>query len=72
MKITGNTGTAKMYWGASPYPAGSECLGVIYRTDTDMGALILMSTGLYVQGNAGSIKTLDQQQVRELLRQIAG
>jgi len=52
----------KMYWGAMPLPAGAEALGIVTR-ETGTGALIRLASGVYVQGNAGSIRSLPQDDV---------
>lgn len=45
-------------------PAGSRAIGTVSRGDVDTGALALIErTGLYVQVNAGAIRTLDQRKV---------
>lgn len=45
-------------------PAGSSAVGAVTR-DGDAGALARIdATGLYVQVNAGVIRTLDQRKVR--------
>lgn len=60
------TGNWKLYWGTMPLPAGAEALGLVKR-DTGTGALIRLSNGNYVQGNAGGIRTLPQREVDEAL-----
>jgi hypothetical protein len=54
----------KLYWGNGPVPVDAEILGVVTRDETDRGALIRMRTGIYVQGNAGSIRTLPQRETK--------
>jgi hypothetical protein len=56
----------KHYWGQMPLPAGAEALGTISR-ETGAGALIKLASGAYVQGNAGSIRTLPQREVEQAL-----
>lgn len=45
-------------------PANSRAIGTITRDGIETGALVLIeSTGLYVQINAGSVRNLDQRKV---------
>ena len=45
-------------------PAGSRAIGLVTRDDTDTGALVLIErTGLYVQVNAGAVRSLNQSKV---------
>lgn len=49
-------------------PRGSRALGTVARDGYDTGALVLIeATGLYVQVNAGSVRSLDQRKVSEAL-----
>lgn len=57
----------QLYWGAMPLPVNSEALGVVTRTTGESGALIRLSTGVYVQGNAGGIRNLPQGDVQAAL-----
>lgn len=66
LTITKN-GNWKLYWGAMPLPEGSEALGVVNREPGDTGALIRLASGPYVQGNAGSIRTLPQHEITDAL-----
>lgn len=61
------TGNWKLYWGVMPLPKGAEALGLIKRENLETGALIRLANGNYVQGNAGSIRTLDKSDVEEAL-----
>lgn len=62
------TGNWKMYWGIMPLPQGAQALGTITRDDEVIaGALILLSSGIYVQGNAGGIRSLPQNEVKKLI-----
>ena len=54
----------QLYWGAMPLPANAEALGVVTRTTGESGALIRLSTGVYVQGNAGAIRNLPQSETQ--------
>jgi hypothetical protein len=49
------------------HPAGSTPLGTLTRSAGDTGALVQMRHGLYVQVNAGAVRTLDQRAVRTAL-----
>lgn len=60
-------GSWRLYWGSAPLPIGSEAVGVVAR-DSGVGALIRMSTGVYVQGNAGCLRSLPQRVVRQCVR----
>ena len=60
--IIDTDGKWKIYWGAMPLPQGAEPIGTI-----DGSALILLQTGIYVKGNAGSISNLDQTAVKKTL-----
>lgn len=60
------SGNWKLYWGAMPLPTDAEALGIVSR-DTGTGALIRLANGRYVQGNAGSIRTLPQREVEDAL-----
>lgn len=66
IKVT-RTGNWQLYWGYTPLPAASEALGTVQRETLETGALIRLGTGIYVQGNAGAIRTLDQRQVTEAI-----
>lgn len=46
-------------------PAGAAPHGTVSRAGGDTGALAMISaTGLYVQVNAGVVRTLDQRKIR--------
>jgi hypothetical protein len=51
------SGNWKLYWGVMPLPAGAEAIGIVTR-ETGTGALIRLTNGNYVQGNAGGIRNL--------------
>lgn len=55
-------------WGAMPLPQGADYVGTVVRDGYDTGALLLLPSGIYVQGNAGSVRTLPQQAVCDALR----
>jgi len=63
MTITPSTRTS-LYWGMMPLPVGSIALGIIDRGNGDKGVLIQLANGITVQGNAGSIRSLPQSEVR--------
>lgn len=65
------SGNWQLYWGYMPLPANAEALGTIQRETLETGALIRLSTGIYVQGNAGAIRTLPQRDVAEALDRSA-
>lgn len=48
-------------------PAGAEALGLVKRENLETGALIRLASGNYVQGNAGSIRSLPQLEVEQAL-----
>lgn len=62
LKVSKN-GNWQLYWGIGPLPTGAEALGTVQRETLETGALIRLVTGIYVQGNAGAIRTLDQSEV---------
>lgn len=64
MKINTN-GNWKLYWGARPLPERSKAVGTVVRDNGESGALIEMATGLYVQGNAGALRSLPQRAIHE-------
>ena len=62
LKIKTNWGSWQHFWGVSPLPAGAKAICVI-ASDNDIGALLLLNNGVYVQGNHGCIKQLNQDDV---------
>ena len=52
-----------LYWGPGPLPNGATAHGTVTRDEADTGALIRMPNGIYVQGNAGVIRSLPQSEV---------
>ena len=62
MEINKSINQGKMYWGVMPLPAGAELIGTVTRSHRT-GALIRLSAGIYVQGNAGGIRALDQHAI---------
>lgn len=63
LKVAKN-GNWQLYWGYTSLPVGAEAAGTVQRENLETGALIRLSTGVYVQGNARSIRTLDQTEVK--------
>jgi len=61
-------GNWKLYWGVMPLPPGAEAQGTVTRGTGEVGALIRLENGNYVQGNAGGIRNLPQRDVDEALR----
>jgi hypothetical protein len=59
--------TAQMFWGPSNLPKNAKFCGVVQRKTGDSGALIVLQNGIFVQGNAGIIRTLDQRKVSKSL-----
>ena len=55
------SGNWKLYWGEMPLPIGAVALGVVTR-ENGYGALIRLANGNYVQGNAGGIRNLPQNE----------
>jgi hypothetical protein len=67
-------GNWQLYWGSMPLPRGAEALGVVEVSEGDekrAGALIRLKSGVYVQGNAGGTRSLDQAKVKALLNRRA-
>lgn len=58
--IIDKNGNWKLYWGAMPLPEGSEAIGTVETRPGKKGALIVLQSGIQVQGNAGSISSLPQ------------
>lgn len=57
----------QIYWGYSPLPEGAEAIGIVQRDNRETGALIRLANGNYVQGNARSIRTLNQSEVAQAI-----
>jgi hypothetical protein len=66
LKVT-KSGNWQLYWGYTPLPSNAEALGIVQRETLETGALIRLGTGIYAQGNAGAIRTLDQREVESAL-----
>jgi len=56
-----------LYWPGMPVPQGAVVVGTVRRAPGDTGALFLLPTGQYVQGNAGCIRTLPQREIKALV-----
>ena len=67
MEINKSINQGKIYWGVMPLPAGAELLGLIELKPIRKGALIRLQNGVYVEGSAGAIRTLDQAKVEQAL-----
>lgn len=63
-------GSWRQYWG-SKKPEDWKALGTITRAALEVGALFLLPSGQYVQGNAGAIRSLDQKKVIEELGRLS-
>lgn len=57
---TNNLRLAQLYWGPGPLPAGAVMVGAVYRSPGIAGAIIRLPTGLYAQGNAGTLRSVNQ------------
>ena len=66
LKVT-KKGNWQLYWGYALLPNGAQSLGTVQRESLETGALLLLASGVYVQGNAGSTRTLDQSEVKAAL-----
>ena len=60
-------GRWRLYWGPGPLPVNARALGTVTRGDGDIGALIHMPLGEFVQGNMGALRSLPQAKVVALL-----
>ena len=65
LKIKSKWGIWQNFWGVGPLPKGAEGICVIESED-DIGALIKLANGQYIQGNHGCIKQIDQKQAKLL------
>lgn len=60
------SGNWRLYTNTIPH--GARALGTVARDGYDTGALVLIeATGLYVQVNAGAVRSLDQRKVVDAL-----
>ncbi len=50
---------ARLYWGVMPLPKGATLLGG-YSDNHRAGALIRLSKGMYICGNAGAVSNIIQ------------
>lgn len=62
MLTVSKNGNWQLYWGVMPLPDGAQALGTVSR-ESGTGALLKLASGAYVQGNAGGIRTLPQNEV---------
>lgn len=60
-------GEWKLYWDNMPLPQGAEVIGTVSLMDGNNGVLLYLQSGIYVQGNAGSISSLEQIEVKKEL-----
>jgi hypothetical protein len=56
-------GAWRLYWGNAPIPAGAQPLGTVTRGLGDTGALLRFANGNYAQGNASTLRALDQRKI---------
>lgn len=56
-----------LYWPGMPVPQGAAVVGTVRREHGDSGALFLLPTGVYCQGNAGCLRSLPQHEVKALV-----
>lgn len=66
LKIAKKRGHWQHFWGCGPLPKGATAICVV-ESDNDIGALLKLANGSYVQGNCGCIKSLNQDKVKSLL-----
>lgn len=70
-EYTIDPGVWQLYWGVMPLPKGATVLGIINVSVNGRtlrkGALLKLSRGLYVVGNAGGVSGLIQSKVEEIL-----
>ena len=69
LKSKANWGVWQHFWGVSPLPAGAEAICVIESGD-DIGALLRLKNGSYVQGNHGCIKQLNQDDAMAIAKEF--
>lgn len=72
MKIILDPKVGKMYWGIKPLPVGAKLLGLIELKPNRKGALIRLQNGIFVEGSAGAIRTLEQDKVAHVLHSTEG
>lgn len=64
-----NLRLADLFWGPGPLPTGAVILGNVYRKPGIAGAIIRLPSGLYAQGNAGSLRSVNQTDIQRAIRQ---
>ena len=65
-------GAWRLYWGGTPLPKGATAHGTVRRyADGFTGAIVLLASGIYVQGCGGSFRTLCQRDVTKALDMAA-
>jgi len=60
-------GEWKVYWDNIPLPLGAEVIGTVSLTEGNNGVLLFLQSGIYVQGNDGSVTSLEQMEVKKEL-----
>ena len=59
-------GPWRLYW--SMPLQGAQALGTVTRNASGaVGALLLLASGVYVQGNAGALRSLPQSQIKSMI-----
>jgi hypothetical protein len=61
---------AKLYWGDGPLPQGTVMLGCVNREPGYVGALLRTEAGIYVQGNAGCLRSISQAAAEQAAREM--
>jgi len=62
-----SAGPWRLYW-STPLPQGAQALGTVTRNARGaVGALLLLASGVYVQGNAGALRSLPQSQIKSMI-----
>ena len=72
LKITRDTDMGKFHWGLAPIPEHTELIGTVQRETGSAwiwGAALLRftTTGVYVSGAQGTVRTLPQHEVKAAL-----
>ena len=66
-------GDWRKYWGSYELPHGATAIGVVTRESSKthlVGALLRSPSGMYVQGNDGFTKGIDNYAVSDVLKEI--
>lgn len=69
IKICRDASKGRLWWGYSLPPLGAVILGTVETKNPSYrkGALIRMPLGVYVRGNAGTLASLDQREVKKAI-----